>query len=72
MHAVPFQRNLYAISPRAVAAAAALFVLGALVAAPHLGPPRPDPFDDVPPALSAPPPVAHNPNPSVIGPILDR
>jgi hypothetical protein len=71
MDAVPFQRSFDTISPRAVAAIAALVLLGALIAAPHVGPPRPDPFDDLPPVLSAPPPVAHNPDPAVIGPRLD-
>ncbi len=59
------------LTPRVLAALAAASVLGALVAAPHVAPPRADPFDEPPPSLSAPAPVAHNPDPAVIGPIRD-
>ena len=54
--------------PELVAALAAIGVLLGLVAAPHLPGAPAEPVELTPPSLSA-PPVAHNPDPSVIGPI---
>jgi hypothetical protein len=65
---MPIRRIQAFVTPRVAAAVVAVSVLGALIAAPHVAPPRPEPFEEQPPPLSAPLPPAHNPDPAVIGP----